>query len=41
MENIKQLELELIKLQNTLSFSKAQELYLKIRKLKKQGVRLG
>lgn len=41
MESINNLERELIRLQNSLSFSKAQEVYLKIRKLKKQGERLG
>jgi hypothetical protein len=41
MENINNLEQELIRLQNSLSFAKAQEIFLKLRKLKKQGVRLG
>lgn len=35
MEDIKNLEQELIRLQNSLSFAKAQKLFLKIRKLKK------
>ena len=35
MEDIKNLEQELILLQNSLNFAKAQKLFLKIRKLKK------
>lgn len=36
MENIKNLEQQLVMLQNTLSFAKAQKLFLEIRKLKKE-----
>ena len=41
MEDILKLEKQLESLQNTCNYAKAQELFLKIRKLKKQGVRLG